>query len=199
MRRKPLTDKQKAYVEARARGVERTESAIMAGYSLTPKARLPESPTILAELAYIRAEQRKTSGITKEKILELLMDAADMARTLEDPVAMVTAARELGKMLGYYAPEVKKIIHGMDHEQLKKALSEMNDEELMKLAHAKTIEGEVIDGPNTRRAVSRGPGEEREEEPEEALSGSEPGAGTEGNGGGASEEETGAADSGDQE
>ena len=84
------------------------------------------------------------TGVTKEEVVGMLVDAGQMARLVGDPTGLVAAARELGKMLGFYAPEVKKTLHGLDKGTLKKALEELSDEELHKLAHAKVIDGESV-------------------------------------------------------
>jgi hypothetical protein len=93
-----------------------------------------------------------SSGVTKEDIVQMLQDAALLAKVRGESMGLVAAARELGKMLGFYAPEVKKVMHGMDKTQIKEALSQMSDEELYKLAHARTLEGEFkqLAAPNDK-------------------------------------------------
>lgn len=135
------TKKQRAYAEARGRGLSRDQSAIMAGYHPEDVTNVERSDGVQQELAKIRAETAANTGITKEQVVELLIEAARMAQTMEDPTGLVAAARELGKMLGYYAPEVKKTLHGLDKEGIKKVLDEMSDEELIRLRNAKVIDG----------------------------------------------------------
>jgi hypothetical protein len=142
------TAKQKKYVEARAKGLSREQSAITAGYTAAEDpntSRIEAAPTVQAELARIRAETAKNTGVSKEDVVQMLMDAAQMARVMADPTGLVGAARELGKMLGFYAPEVKKTLHGVDKDSLRKALNEMGDEELMRLANATTVEGVITE------------------------------------------------------
>lgn len=136
--------RQTAYVDNRARGLSREASAILAGYPAGQEAgkQVEEQPTVAAELARIRALTAANANVTKEEVVQMLVDAASLAKFLGDPTGLVAAARELGKMLGFYAPEVKKIMHGMDKNQIKLALAEMSDEELYKIAHARAIEGE---------------------------------------------------------
>ena len=71
---------------------------------------------------------------------DMLKDAADLARLQADPTGIVQAAREMGKMLGFYAPEVKKITRDMNKQDLQKLLSELTEDELLKLANAKVID-----------------------------------------------------------
>jgi len=136
--------RQDEYVKNRARGLSREASAILAGYPAGQEAgkQVEAQPTVAAELARIRAAMAVNSGVTKEDIVQMFLDAATLARSCADATGLVAAARELGKLLGFYAPEVKKVMHGMDKEQIKQALSDMSDEELYKIAHARTLEGE---------------------------------------------------------
>lgn len=139
-----LTRKQNAYVKHRARGLPREQSAILAGMATNKQNthQMENLPVVAEELARIRAETAANAGVTKEDVVALLEKAALLAISQGDAQGLVAAARELGKMLGYYAVEVKKTLIGYDKEGIKKALAEMTDEELYKVANARTIEGE---------------------------------------------------------
>lgn len=140
------TEKQRKYAEARGKGLSREQSALMAGYTAVEDpntSRIEKAPAVQQELARIRKETAENTGITKEEVVGMLVEAATMAKLQGDPVGLVSAARELGKMLGFYAPEVKKTLHGVDQDSLKAALASMPDEELLKLANAKVIDGQA--------------------------------------------------------
>ena len=69
-------------------------------------------------------------SLSQKSVIEKLQSAAELAEVQEDPTAMVTAYRQIGLMLGYYAPEkrtVAVIPAGKDDLQ---ALEAMSDEEL---------------------------------------------------------------------
>jgi hypothetical protein len=146
MAKKKLTPKQEKYVEARLKGNGRNASAILAEGNRNHATQLENSPTVQEELAKVRAAMAINSGVTKETVLEMLKSAADLAHLQGDATGLVAAARELGKMLGFYAPEVKKTLIGVDQMSLKKALQDMGEEELLRIAYAqtKTIEGESV-------------------------------------------------------
>lgn len=93
------------------------------------------------EIARIKADTAANTGVTKENVVEMLKDAAELAKMQADPMGMVSAARELGKMLGFYAPEVKKITKGIDQQDFQKLLESMPEDELLKLANARVIDG----------------------------------------------------------
>jgi hypothetical protein len=136
--------RQNQYVENRARGMSREASAILAGYPAGQEAgkQVEEQPTVAAELARVRAAMAQNAGVSKDDIIQMLQDAAMLAKAQGDAGGLVAAARELGKMLGFYAPEVKKVMHGMDKAAIRQAIENMSDDELYKLAHARTLEGE---------------------------------------------------------
>jgi len=138
-----LNRKQEGYVQNVARGLPREQSAIMAGYAPTENStpQVHESTAVQIRLAEIRAETAANKNVTKEEVIQMLLDAAGYAKLLGDPMGLVAAAREIGKMCGFYAPEIKKVLHGLDKNQMKKALQEMNDEELFRLANARTLDG----------------------------------------------------------
>ena len=143
-RRGELSKQQAIYVAKRETGASREQSAIFAGYPPGQKAgdQVEQYPTVQKELAKARQELASASGITREDVLQGMKEAAEMAKTMADPQAMVRAWSELGKLLGFYAPEVKKVLHGLDTEQMREALRALPDHELQKLAHGRIIEGE---------------------------------------------------------
>jgi len=139
-----MSGRQEKYVEARARGLPREESAILAGYPAGQGAgkQVETKPTVAQELAKIRAAMAIGSGVTKEDIVQMLLDAAAISKLNMDAIGMIGAARELGRMLGFYAPEVKKTLIGLDKDMMRKAINDMTDEELLKIANARTIDGQ---------------------------------------------------------
>jgi len=142
-RHRELSKQQAIYIARRETGATREASAIFAGYPAGQKAgdQVEKSLVVQEELARAREELATTSGITREDVLAGLKDAAELAKTMADPQAMVRAWAELGKLLGFYAPEVKKVLHGLDEES-RKAIESMPDSELFKLAGGRVIEGE---------------------------------------------------------
>jgi hypothetical protein len=76
--------------------------------------------------------------MTRQKVIDGLKEAIDIARTMSDPQTMVAAWREIARICGYYAPEVKKLelsVIGATHIS---QIQDMTDEELTKLI----LEGE---------------------------------------------------------
>lgn len=144
-RHRELSKQQAIYAAQRAKGATKQESAIMAGYHVDKDRHVQaeDSQIVKAELARLRAETVKATGISKEDIAQGLLEAALLAKTMADPSAMVRAYSELGKMLGHYAPEKKILEHEMGSKTLE-AMRALPDAQLAQLAKGRVIEGEVL-------------------------------------------------------
>lgn len=153
------TKKSKVYSEQRARGLTRAASAIVAGLSTDDGSlsKLEARPSVQEEIARLRAETAENLDIKKEYVVDLLQTAACMAKISGDVTGLVAAAREIGKMLGFYAPEIKKIVKGLDAKELQKVLTQMSDEELYALKHGRTFEGDFKRLPAPTETVSELP------------------------------------------
>lgn len=104
---------------------------------------LSHDPAILK----IYHEEKKlfesAAQMTRQKVMTMLQDAYDMAKIQSDPSVMVAAAREIGKMCGYYEAEVKININVAGKID---KLNTMTDEQLMEIIEQKgdLFEGEAI-------------------------------------------------------
>lgn len=74
----------------------------------------------------------------------MLKEAYDMARTAAEPASMVSAAKEIGKMLGFYEPETIRVQLTANQSSLQAKFMVMSDEELLEMAQGKAsvVEGE---------------------------------------------------------
>jgi phage terminase small subunit len=144
-----LTDKQLAYVDARGRGKGKRAAAAEAGYS-NPQdisSDVENSPVVQEALTRERAAYRLVSGLSRQDVLDGFMDAINQAKLLADPNAQIAGWREIAKIHGYYAPEVKRVELSGPQQRKVNQLESMSDEELLKLA---ALEGEFeeVDGSN---------------------------------------------------
>jgi hypothetical protein len=141
-----LTAKQQAYVENRAYGMGKQDAALGAGYSGAPEAsRLEQLPKITEALAEERAANARSMGFSRQDVLDGLKQAIDDAKLLADPSAQIAGWREVAKICGYYAPEVKQIQLSAGQLRARGELELMSDDELLQLAG-----GSVIEGQSTR-------------------------------------------------
>lgn len=142
-----LDPKREQYAQLRAKGLGKQAAAVSAGYAdhSGAGAQAEESVEVAERIRELQTEAATNAGVTKEMVAEGLKAAAAIAQTQGDATGMVAAWKELGRMLGYYAPEVKKIQKSINQKDLRKALEDMSDEELLRLSR-----GRVIDGQFTR-------------------------------------------------
>jgi phage terminase small subunit len=63
---------------------------------------------------------------------------------MADPQAMIKGWTEIAKILGHYAPEVKKIELTLSQGRMRTKFEALSDEDLLAIA-----EGRVIDGEST--------------------------------------------------
>ena len=87
--------------------------------------------------ALIEQKQAQTAlrlEITRESVILGLLEAVELAREQGDPAAMISAAREIGKMLGFYSPPVKERPPTAENEALRAWFEGLSDEELLAIA-----------------------------------------------------------------
>lgn len=135
--------KKDVFVEARSRGMSRRDAAEAAGIAGDGSS-TDQLDSVQQELAAIREAMALNSGVTRDEIVAGFLDAAAMARTMSDPMGMIAAWRELGKLLGHYAPEVRKIEKKINKGDLLHAMDQLSDEELLRLAKGTVVEGKLL-------------------------------------------------------
>jgi hypothetical protein len=131
--------------------------AILEGASLSEAARIADMHPSSADnalrtddvrhyLAQARAEIEEISTIRRVDVLNIIIEAIDMSRNLSDPANMINGADKLAKILGYYAPETRRIELTGDSLALQQRIQDMTDADLIELAarRARVIEGEVV-------------------------------------------------------
>ena len=108
-----LTTKQLRWIDEYLIDLNGAASAVRAGYSpKTARAiacELLTKPNIQAVLQARQAVMANELQITRQGVIQGLLEAVDMGRVQQNPGAMVSALREVAKMLGFYAPEVKRV------------------------------------------------------------------------------------------
>lgn len=143
MARKPsvLTQAQATYVEGVLDGKPRQQAAEDAGYAHANKATsmIERTAAVKHALAEARSELSTAAQMKRADVVVLLIEAIDMARIIGDPMGMIAGAREVGKMLGLYAPEKKEIELTARQTRLRSMYEGMSDEELLNV-----IEGEHV-------------------------------------------------------
>lgn len=133
---KPLTDKQRAFVKAWAEGDPIPNAMARAGYSTTQVSlgyRMQKMPNILALYHAEKAKYEEAGQMSRKKVMDMLVEAYDMAKLTSEPSSMVAAAREVGRMCGYYEPTKAKLEITVNGQIAVDRMNRLSDEELMKI------------------------------------------------------------------
>lgn len=133
---KALGPKERRYCEARMSGAVPVQAARMAGLDSDQAIEIERKPAVAQALRSTQKLQQYERKLSRDDVLNGLLDATHMASTATE---LVAAWREIGKVIGAYEPE-KKEITVRDQRQIQ----EMSDDDLARLA---SIEGEyeIID------------------------------------------------------
>ena len=69
----------------------------------------------------------------RKKVIDMQLEAYEMAKTMAEPATMVSAAREIGKICGLYEPKkVEVSVNGSVQHEIHR-FEAMSDDELLKL------------------------------------------------------------------
>ena len=141
-----ITEKRRIMADAILTGATLSEAARMADMHPSSAGVALRDDDVKAYLAKAREEVEELSTLKRIDVLNLFVEAIDMARTLADPANMINGADKIAKMMGYYAPETRRIEISDDAKVLSNQLRNMSDADLIELAarRAKVIEGEVV-------------------------------------------------------
>ena len=130
-----MTPRQLAFAAQYALDHNGAAAAIRAGYASKAArqtaSELLTKPNIRALVAEDEEAAAKRLGVTKERVIVELQAAIDVARQKADPMAMIRGWAEIGKLIGAYAPERRKIEISADAEALQAKFAAMSDAELL--------------------------------------------------------------------
>lgn len=129
-----LSRKQKHFVDnVVVHGMHYTAAARSAGFKFPKEQarKLMINPKVLKALDDVRDEIRAKSGMTREKVTEIFIEAVDLARIKGDPSAMVQAGREIGRIHGLYEPQKAELSISVDGNVMLHKLNSMSDSELL--------------------------------------------------------------------
>lgn len=145
---KPLTEKQKLFVKAYVEGDSVPNAMQRAGYNEQPSYgyRMLKMPNVLREISRYQAEYQKASELTKKDVMDMLKESFDMAKLMAEPSSMVSAAREIGKLCGFYEPKKVDINVSMSGHI---KFDQMTDAELFAMIEKATAEAALAEALET--------------------------------------------------
>jgi phage terminase small subunit len=148
-----LNAKQERFVQAFALHGNGSKAAREAGYSPKTAAQISsenlKKPEIVEALSAFRKGIEAELQINKQKVLEEIQRAISIAQAQGDASAMIAGWREIGRLCGYYAPEVKKIDLDISGKRVIDRLELLSDAELMEMVTISPIDEYVSDIPSS--------------------------------------------------
>lgn len=133
---KPLTNQQRLFAQYWAEGDSVLNAMARAGYSSTQHSygyRMQKMPNIRAVYLAEKARYEEASQMSRKKVMDMLMEAYDAAKMTSEPASMVSAAREIGRMCGYYEPIKTTLEISVNGSISVDRLNRLSDEELLKI------------------------------------------------------------------
>jgi phage terminase small subunit len=143
---KAVSPKELRFLDHVVSGLSRSASATAAGYNFKNPANgasaIMRRPAVKAMFIELQAAAAERAQISQDDVIQGLKDAINDAQMTSDPQAQIAGWREIAKMLGFYAPKVRKIEVSKTEAKAKRELSAMSEAELLEMAGA----GNVIEG-----------------------------------------------------
>lgn len=137
---KPLTENQLRFVKNWASGDSIGNAYLRAGFdspgTTTGGSRgyqLVKQPNIIAAYQREKAKYEEASQMTRKKVMDMLLESYETAKLMAEPASMVAAAREVGKMCGYYAPVETRVKVDVTGNIVMNKLNNMTDQELLEV------------------------------------------------------------------
>lgn len=136
-----MTSKQARFIEEYLVDANGAAAAVRAGYA-AGSAKVAASRMLTKDNPVrraIRARQDADSerlGVSRIHVLAGLQEAINQARDQSNPLAMIRGWSELAKMMGFYAPETKRVEVSTTVQDTFKHLQQKTDVELVNLIQA---------------------------------------------------------------
>lgn len=142
MPRKPsaITAQGEKFVEAKLAGMSDAQAKQVAGFS--PNTDPNKVQSIRCQIEAARRWLTSTTQITRLDVIEGMIDGIELARMQGDAGNVIRGWSEVGKVLGHYAPEVKKVELTMEQGKLRSKFEALSDEELLAIQEGRVIDGE---------------------------------------------------------
>lgn len=131
-----LTAKQAKFVAEYLVDSNGARAAVAAGYgaagSRVAAHRLLTNANVQRALQARQSADATRLSVQRNDVLQSLLKAYNMALEQCNPAAMVSAARECGRLMGYYAPERQQVeVMNESKTATRERLERMSDAELM--------------------------------------------------------------------
>lgn len=150
---KPLTELQRSFARHIAEGNSIPNAMQLAGYNEQPSYgyRMVKMPNIKREIAKYQAQYQEAAHLKKQDVMDMLKEAYEMSKLMAEPATMVSAAREIGKLCGFYEPTKVQVDVNMTGSV---KFQQLTDAELFAMIEKAAVDGmdtepEALEGPET--------------------------------------------------
>lgn len=140
-----LTEMQQMFVRHWAAGESILSASARAGYADggTYAYRLSKDPLVIEIYQREKKLYEASCQMTRKRVMDGFLEAAEMAKLQADPTALTGAWREVGKMCGYYEP-IKKTIDVNINGTVTQKVERLSDDMLLQIIKGQ-VGAEVID------------------------------------------------------
>ena len=142
-----FTARKKLLAKFIAEGKEIRTAAKLAGYSTNGGEiwRMSKRPEFVAFVKKLQSKNERMADMSRKRVLDGFLEAIEQAKMLAEPMTQIAGWRELAKMCGYYAPEVKTLNVNVTSQRLLTQLETLSDKDLLEMIEqdAEVIEGEA--------------------------------------------------------
>lgn len=132
-----LTPRQARFIEEFLVDANGTQAAIRAGTAPAGAhvwaCRTLKDPKVAAELKRRQEADSERLQVSRESVVIKLQAAYELAAEMQEPAAMVSAARELGRLFGFYAPIQARVDLSASEGRLLEQIGGLSDGELFRL------------------------------------------------------------------
>ena len=132
-----LTTKQAKFVAEYLVDGNGAAAAVRAGYSArSAKAIAAENltkPTLQSALQARQSADAARLSLQREDVLKGLLEGVEQARVQGDPAAMIRGWAEIGRLMGYYSPEIKRVDMTVTGQVALDRLAQLSDAELLQI------------------------------------------------------------------
>ena len=132
-----MNAKQAAFVQEYLIDRNGAGAAVRAGYSQRTARQIAHKlltkPDVAAAVAAGEAQIARGAAITRQKVLDGLQEAIELARARLDPSAMIRGWATLAKLCGYYSAERHEVRISAEGLALHRELEQLSDAELLAL------------------------------------------------------------------
>jgi phage terminase small subunit len=141
-----IEEQRKVFSDALLEGHNNSDACRAAGYHPSNAANVMRHEDVQMYLEEARSELTDITTLKRLDVLNIFIEAISMARTMSDPAQMINGAKEVGKMMGFYEPEIIKL-ETASSNVLASKFKALTDAELLEIAagRAKVVEGEVVE------------------------------------------------------